>query len=214
MRKLFSLGLIVIFLFCGNISGAIEYPQPAGYVNDLANIIEPDIEAALEAQLIAFEEKTTSELVVVTVPSLEGIAIEEYTMGLIESWKCVGKRKSNNGLVFLVAPNERKWRVEVGYGLEGVINDAKAGRIAREIAVPYFKDKKMGEGIRATISTLISELSHPSAVFDQETNEETSLDPKIILIIIIVVIVFVLIVFLVAASDGGYGGMSYSSGGY
>jgi uncharacterized protein len=89
-----------------------QYPKPSGYVNDFAGLLSHDQGAALNSELAAFEKRTTVEIAVVTVPSLKGHNVEDYTRGLAKEWG-VGKAGRNNGVVFLIAPNERKMRISL-----------------------------------------------------------------------------------------------------
>ncbi len=132
--------------------------RPAGFVNDFAGILSPETRTALEQQLRAYEQKTTNEVVVVTIPALTDDTIEGYAVSLVEEWK-IGKKGSDNGVLFLIARDDRQMRFEVGYGLEGVMNDAKAGRIIREAVAPAFRDGDYNSGITNGVLRLIAELS-------------------------------------------------------
>lgn len=117
----------------------------ANPVRDNANILEQGYEDSIRSLVIDIEKRTTAEAVVVTVSSLEGKTIEKYAFDLFNSWG-IGKKDKNNGVLFLVAPNERWCRVEVGIGLEGTITDNIAKKIIDESAIPYFKEQKYGQG--------------------------------------------------------------------
>lgn len=148
MKKIiFSLGLAIVLILLNSFPafGQTPYPQPKGYVNDFANVIPDDVEQRLEQTLRDYEAKTTNEIAVVTVESLDGQTVEDYTMGLAEQWG-VGKRVKDNGVIILLALNERDVRIEVGYGLEPVLTDAKAGSIINKM-IPFFKDGKYGVGL-------------------------------------------------------------------
>lgn len=119
---------------------------PSGYVLDLANLLSPEAEAILESQLTTLEEETSTEIAVVTVPTLQDYSIEEYTIRLARDWG-VGQEEFDNGLILLVAPNERKVRIEVGYGLEGVVTDAQSNAVINEVLIPFFKDGLYEDGI-------------------------------------------------------------------
>ena len=100
----------------------------------------------LEAVLTDLERKTGAEIAVVTVGSLEGQVIEEAAVRLYQTWK-IGKKGQDNGMLFLISPTERKMRVEVGYGLEGLFPDAKTGRLLDQYVVPAFREGQMSRGI-------------------------------------------------------------------
>src|SRR3989441_142566 len=111
--------------------------HPSGYVTDLAGVIEPDTKARLEALCGEVEDKAGAQIAVVTVHSLEGESVENFAVDLYKQLG-VGSKRDNRGVLLLVAPNERKYRIEVGYGLEPVINDARAGDAGRAM-VPFLR---------------------------------------------------------------------------
>lgn len=136
------------------------YPKLAGRVTDAAGVLAPDQEAALEARLKALEDGNGTQLVVATVPSLDGYEIEDYGVGLLRHWG-IGQKDVNNGALLLVAPNERKVRIEVGYGLEGVLTDAVSATIIRGQIIPQFKAGDLPAGITAGADALITLLQLP-----------------------------------------------------
>jgi len=139
---------------------ALEFPAPVGFVNDFANILSPETKQSLEQQLAQLEKDSSIEIAVVTVGSLEGTTVEDYAVRLFEEWK-IGKKNKDNGVLFLVAPNERQVKIEVGYGLEPVLTDAQAGRILDNFVLPEFKkgdyDKGISEGVAALIKVVRGE---------------------------------------------------------
>jgi uncharacterized protein len=122
-------------------------------VNDLADVLPAEREARLEERLSAFETETSHQIVLLTVPSLEGDPIEEFSMRVAERWR-VGHAGLDNGIIVIVAPGDRQARIEVGYGLEGVVPDAVAARVLRERMIPAFRDGRMADGIEAGIEAL------------------------------------------------------------
>ncbi len=144
----FISALFSFFIFPGLIyPDEVDYPDHSGYyVNDFASILDDSIESDLENLITALENETSAEIAVVTVENLQGITIEEYAVELFEKWG-IGKKEEDNGLLFLVAIEEREVRIEVGYGLEGVITDLEAGSIINDIMVPNFKNGEFGKGI-------------------------------------------------------------------
>ena len=122
-------------------------PTPSGRVTDLANVIDPATEADLDRRLDALEQKTSSEVAVVTVPSLDGVPVEDYAVRLFKEWG-IGQAKTDNGVLVLVAPSEREMRIEVGYGLEGILPDGLAGQIIRDHFIPRFREDDYNGGIR------------------------------------------------------------------
>jgi uncharacterized protein len=129
-------------------------PPLRGRVNDLAGLLPPERRAALERKLEAFEAETSHQLVVLTVPSLEGEPIEEFSLRVAEAW-APGHRGLDNGILLVVAPQDRALRVEVGYGLEGALPDAVAARIVRDRLIPEFRAGRMAEGIESGVEALL-----------------------------------------------------------
>ncbi len=140
---------------------APSYPKPVGHVNDFAGIISGNVEQRLEQELRDYERKTSIEIAIATIPDLQGYSIDEWREGLFQKWG-VGKKGLDNGLLVCVAPNERKWGIEVGYGLEGNITDGMAGSLGRENLVPYFRRGDFGGGISALVDSIISHLGNYS----------------------------------------------------
>ncbi len=128
---------------------ALEVPKRAeGYVTDRAGILSPGTRDSLEEMLRAYEDKTSNQVVVVTFQSLDGNSLEDFSMRLAEAWK-VGQKGRDNGVIFLIFKNDRKIRIEVGYGLEGVFPDALAGQIIRDVIAPHFRTGDYSGGIMA-----------------------------------------------------------------
>jgi len=121
----------------------IKKIHPTGYVSDLAGVIAPEAKTRLEALCTEVEQKTGAQMAILTVQSLEGESVENYAVDLFKQLG-VGSKKDNRGVLLLVAPNERKYRIEVGYGLEPVINDARAGDAGRAM-VPYLRQRDYGK---------------------------------------------------------------------
>jgi uncharacterized protein len=124
-----------------------EFPKPTGYVNDFAALLDAGARAELEALLRETEQATTAEIAVATVTSLDGLTVEEYANQLFQAWG-IGQQANDNGVLVLVAPNEREMRIEVGYGLEPVLPDGLAGEIIRTEFLPQFKSGDYSAGIR------------------------------------------------------------------
>lgn len=129
-------------------------------VVDAANIIPADREAALDAKLAGVERQSGRQLVVATVPSLEGYPIEDYGYRLGRAWG-IGQKGENNGLILLVAPNDRKVRIEVGYGLEPIMTDALSSVIINTQIVPAFKAGDFPGGIEAGVNAIVPQLTLP-----------------------------------------------------
>lgn len=119
---------------------------PASYVVDNAGIIDGNVRQALSGRLQELEQKTGVQMLVLTVETTDGVPIEEYAISKASEWK-LGRKGKDNGLLFVVALKDRKYRIEVGYGLESVIPDSLAGTIGRQYLVPAFRRGAYGEGI-------------------------------------------------------------------
>jgi len=146
-----------LILFLATLLFAINFPALTGRVVDNANILSPQTEKILTQKLKAFEQNTSNQIVVVTLKSLQGHSIEDYGYKLGRHWG-IGQKGKDNGVLLIVAPNERKVRIEVGYGLEGTLTDAKSFLIINDIIIPYFKkgdfDKGILKGTEAIMETI------------------------------------------------------------
>lgn len=140
------LALVVLALASMVAVTAAEFPPPLGHVNDFAGLLTAAERESLEAQLIELERATSAEVAVVTVGSLDGRPLEEYANALFAEWG-IGKRGSDNGVLILVATADRAMRIEVGYGLEGILPDGLAGAIIRERFLPRFREDDYRTGI-------------------------------------------------------------------
>jgi len=160
VRRL-SLAALVVALFVGAQAVRaqdIAFPSLTGRVVDEANLLDATAKADLDAKLAALEAKTTDQLVVVTVRSLGGRAIEDYGYRLGRTW-AIGQKDKNNGVLLIVAPNERKVRIEVGYGLEGTLPDAIASLIIQNSILPRFRANDFPGGIARGVDDIIKVLS-------------------------------------------------------
>jgi len=154
------LGFLLVFL-CSCIitvaaapAAALDVPPLKGYVNDYANMISASARTKIEAELKAFEQSDSTQVVILTIPSLEGEVLEEYSIKVGETWK-IGQKGKDNGIIFLVSNKDRKIRIEVGRGLEGKLTDMTAGRIIDLVVKPRFKRGDFDGGFIAGIHSLI-----------------------------------------------------------
>lgn len=125
-----------------------EFPQPQGLISDFANLIKPSDFQKLNTLAVALEQKATAEIAIVTLKTTKPYDIQDYSVRLFEKWK-IGKAGKDNGVLLLVAIEDKKVWITTGYGLEGAIPDAQASRIYRNIIVPYFKKGEFSQGILA-----------------------------------------------------------------
>jgi uncharacterized protein len=165
MRKEMITWLLAVSVLVPVLSaGAVEVPQLKARVNDTAGMISQAAEGQLEASLRSFETSQSTQIVIVTIPSLEGEAIEAFSIRVAEAWK-IGRKDLDNGAILLVAKKERKIRIEVGYGLEGRLTDLIAGRIIQQVISPAFKagnfDMGFIGGVNAMMEAVEGEFTAP-----------------------------------------------------
>jgi len=153
---------LFLFLLASFAFAAPSYPPLTGRIVDQANIIPPSTRSAIETKLKELEDKSGIQLVVASVNSLDGLDVETYANGLFRGWK-LGEAKKNNGVLFVVAPHERKMRIEVGYGLEGTLTDALSKIILTSAVAPRFKAGDFGAGVERGVEGIIEVLSGDSA---------------------------------------------------
>jgi len=162
--------IILILLTCSSLtafyaSAEVVIPdKPFNHVVDLAGIIEDNVEASLNGYLLELEQKTTAQMVVLTIKSLEGESLEDFSIRTAhDKWK-LGQKGKDNGVLLLVSLEDRKYRFEIGYGLEGVLPDSLAGSIGREYLVPYFKKGDYSTGILTASLAAISKIADDAGV--------------------------------------------------
>lgn len=147
---IFIFSFLIFFPLIPNLMPAISaepnYPDYSSYVNDFAGVLQSDSKNQTEDLIVKVEKETSSEIAVAIISSLEGVSVEEYAVKLFEKWG-VGKKKEDNGVLLLVAIEDRKLRIEVGYGLEGTITDLEAGNIIDNLIVPKFKQNDYSTGV-------------------------------------------------------------------
>jgi len=136
-------------------AAALDVPYLTGRIVDGAEILSPAAREEISQALKAHEDRTTNQIAVLTVPSLEGDNIEDFAIRVFETWR-LGQAEKDNGLLFVVALSDRRMRIEVGYGLEGDLTDLAAGRIIRNVMTPRFKDGDYDSGIRDGVSAAIA----------------------------------------------------------
>ncbi len=138
--------LLLVLLLPAAPVAALEVPPLKARVNDYASMLSPSTVAQLEGSLKSFETEESTQIVVLTIPSLEGESLEEFSIRVADKWK-IGHKGLDNGAILLIAREERKLRIEVGYGLEGKLTDLVSGRIIRNIITPRFKQGEFDQGV-------------------------------------------------------------------
>ena len=224
---------LMVVLFALAPAFAVNFPALSGRVVDQANIIQAGTRTAIEQKLADLEAKSGIQLVVATVNSLEGQEIEPYANELFRKWG-LGEKQKNNGVLLLVAPNERRVRIEVGYGLEGTLTDALSKVIISNAMAPRFKAGNFSEGTSRGVDDIITVLTTDASEWQKRPSlrldYQQPVDPANWILLAALFGFFILfivsptfrwlffnIVLNVLASSGssrgGYSGGSYSGGG-
>ena len=169
-----ALAVFVGAVACSWVSStcAAEVPYLTGRVVDTAEILQPQTREHLSAALKAHEEKTTNQVAVLTVPTIDGESVEEYAVRVFEDWK-LGRKGKDNGVLVVVVPQDRKMRIEVGYGLEGTLTDVSANRIIRIEMTPQFKTGNYDRGISDGVTAIVALLEGGAAPATNSVGEGT-----------------------------------------
>ena len=212
---------------------ALTFPQLTGRIVDQANIISEDARRVIEPKLADLEAKSGIQLVVATINSLEGQEIEPYANELFRTWK-LGEKAKNNGVLLLVAPKERRVRIEVGYGLEGTLTDALAKVIITNAITPRFKTGEFSDGISRGVDDIITVLTTDASEWEKRPALRLDNQPAneplnwVILLIVIVVVLLLIVspgfrwfffnvvlnILLSSGSSRSSGGFSSGGGGF
>lgn len=153
MRR-WLLALCLLLLPWLALAEEVPVPELAARVTDLTNTLSPDQKSALESRLAAFEQQKGSQIAVLLVPTTQPETIEQYGIRVAESWK-LGRKGIDDGILVLMATQDRAVRIEVGYGLEGVVPDITAKRVIEEIMIPRFREGDVAGGLNAGVERLI-----------------------------------------------------------
>jgi len=221
MRKiclLFAFVILPLFAYAENVG------KPEGWVNDFANVISTDYQQKLTSLIQEVQGKTSSEIAVVTVASIAPYGEIEYARLLFDNWK-PGKKGKDNGVLVLLAVKERRWRIETGYGVEGILPDGLCGEIGRNYMVPYFKQAKFGEGLYygvTAIAKIIAKdanvsLETAGAVKEPISGSGSFLDSIFPIIFILLIFGFISLInslSLQGRKRNGYYGGGYWGGGF
>lgn len=156
---------VIIFFLLLSVAQATDIPdKPQRYVVDMAGIVDDTTENRLNGYLQELEQKTTAQMVVLTISSLNGESIEDFSIRIAhDKWK-LGQKGKDNGLLFLISMKDRKYRIEVGYGLEGVLPDSLVGSMGRNILVPNFRKGDYSGGIFATTLAMANKIAADAGV--------------------------------------------------
>ncbi|HSW60479.1 MAG TPA: TPM domain-containing protein, partial [bacterium] len=203
MKKiLFLLPLFLITLF------ALDVPVLKGRVTDNAGLLSSDAAIRIEQKLSSLETSDSTQIAVLTVPTLDGGSIEDFSMRVVEQWK-LGQKGLDNGALLIIAKDDRKLRIEVGYGLEGKLTDATSGRIIRQVIVPYFKRNDFEGGVEAGVDAMIAAAK---GEFKAPENRESDFEKYMPLIVIIFFIMMIFFRSAGSSTSGGFRSSGYTGG--
>lgn len=224
--------LIVLPISAALAQSTPDFPELSGRVVDKAGMLSPTTKSQITQMLQAHEQKTTEQVVVVTVPNLQGYAIEDYGYQLGRHWG-IGQKGEDNGALLIVAQKERKIRIEVGYGLEGRLTDAASATIINQIITPAFKRGQFEQGILNGTAAMVKVLGGEPLAVPSRTSANAQEKPKASLVSLFFMIIMGVIYFvgggrgrggrggaallggaLLGASMGGRGGGGFGGGGF
>lgn len=222
--RVLKVGLVLLlWVFALTARAELKFPELTGRVVDNAQLIEPSVREQLTQQLNAHEKATGEQLVVVTLPDLQGTDIADFGYQLGRHWG-IGQKDKNNGALLIVARDERRLRIEVGYGLEDRLTDAQSSVIINQVITPAFKTGNFSKGISDGVAAMLvvlggSPLDEPSTVYDSGGNQESDFVSRhpgvfVFLVLLFILTIFVLQMFgILPAGRGGSGGSSGGFGG-
>jgi uncharacterized protein len=196
--------LATLVLCLASLAFALDFPPLTGRVVDQANIMTAQSRTDLEAKLKELEDKSSIQLVVATVKSLQGSDVETYANDLFRYWK-LGEAKKNNGILLLIAPAEHKVRIEVGYGLEGTLTDALSSVIISSAVIPRFKAGDFSAGIERGVDGIVSVLSGDTADWQPNVHVRSDDASSVIsdlLVPLFPMLIFFLIWYLMSSATG------------
>ncbi|KQW33202.1 methanol dehydrogenase [Pseudomonas sp. Root401] len=215
--KLFTL---LLWVFAITAQAELKFPALTGRVVDAAQMLEPSVRAQLEAQLKAHEQATGEQVVVVTLADLQGSSIEDFGYQLGRHWG-IGQKDKNNGALLIVARDDRKLRIEVGYGLEDRLTDAQSSVIINQVITPAFKTGNFNKGISDGVAAMLvvlggSPLDEPAPAYSTDEQQEPSdfveRHPGLFVFLVILFILTILVCQMLGILPAGGGGSSRSGG--
>ncbi|WP_053147353.1 YgcG family protein [Pseudomonas sp. P97.38] len=234
--RVLKFGLVLLlWVFAVTAQAELKFPALTGRVVDTAQLLEPAVREQLDAQLKAHEQATGEQVVVVTVPDLQGARIEDFGYLLGRHWG-IGQKDKNNGALLIVARDDRKLRIEVGYGLEDRLTDAQSSVIINQVITPAFKTGNFNKGISDGVSAMLvvlggSPLDEPAPAYSTDEQQEGDFVQRHPWLFVLLVMLFIITVMVgqvlgilpvsvgsssgssSSGSSGGFGGGDSSDGG-
>lgn len=198
-KKIFSLLFLIVFSVSAKSQNLPKKPDPPRLVNDYTNTLTADQAQSLENKLVAFDDSTSTQIAVVIIPSLDGYDVSEYNVALGRAWG-VGGKEFSNGVILLIAKNDRKLNIATGYGVEGALPDITAKHIIEDVIKPNFKGEDYYRGIDEGTDAIIKAVKGEYKTPRQSKVKGVVGTGKIIFIIIIIIF------FLLSRGGGGKGG--------
>ncbi len=216
MHLLFTVTIILPVIAAAISAPALEVPpRPQGRVSDYTDTLSGRQIRDLEQKLAQFEQETTNQVVAVLIPTLAGDNLEDYSIRLAEKWK-IGQKGKDNGVILLIVKGDRKIRIEVGYGLEGVLPDGLAGQIIRENIAPHFRRGNFYSGIEEGVSKIIAAIKgeyRPAIKVVYPGKKSIPWDLIFWFAAIIVIMIIVIVTLRAQAGKDGRGHTVFGGGG-
>ncbi|GAA4093013.1 TPM domain-containing protein [Zhongshania borealis] len=204
-----------------------EFPKLSGRVVDNAKLLSAATEQNLNQQLAAQEQRTGNQIVVVTLPDLQGYEISDYGFQLGRHWG-IGQKDTNNGALLIIAMKERKMRIEVGYGLEGLLTDARSAQIIQQILTPAFKSGDFDGGVKAAVEAMVLIIDGKTPAIPKAQQSGKKSPPKLGGLLLLVILFMMmsggrgsrgflggaLLGAALGGRGGGFGGGGFGGGGF
>ena len=182
--RLLRCGVLVAVLLVATMVAAIDVPYLSGRINDQADLLSDGFETGLDGKFRLLEEETGAQVAVLTILSLEGDPIEDFSIRVVETWK-LGRAGADDGVLILIVRDDRRMRIEVGYGLEGVLTDAQAGRIIDRLMAPRFRAGDFEGGVEAAADAVSSAIRGEPVVLPEEPAGRRGVNPGLLIFFLI-----------------------------
>ncbi|QBZ88473.1 methanol dehydrogenase [Pseudomonas viciae] len=219
--RVLKIGLVLLlWVFAVTAQAELKFPALTGRVVDTAQMLDPSVRGQLDGQLKAHEQATGEQVVVVTLADLQGTSIEDFGYQLGRHWG-IGQKDKNNGALLIVARDDRKLRIEVGYGLEDRLTDAQSSVIINQVITPAFKTGNFNKGVSDGVAAMLlvlggSPLDEPAPVYSADGREQGDFverHPGLFIFLVLLFIVTIFICQMLGILPAGRGGSGGSGGG-